>query len=127
MFYPLAAIALGSILGGWGRWFLGLKLNAIYPNIPLGTLTVNLVGGFIIGFAIAFFAQSNLSPNYKLFVVTGFCGGLTTFSTFSVEMVTLLQSGKWTMAITAIALHVCGSLLCTVLGMICYQALSQHG
>ncbi|MFW1646345.1 fluoride efflux transporter CrcB, partial [Acinetobacter guillouiae] len=90
----LLSIALGSVLGAWLRWFLGLKLNPIYPQIPLGTVTVNLVGGFIIGFAIAYFAQSDLSPNYKLFVITGFCGALTTFSTFSIEIVTLLQSGK---------------------------------
>lgn len=79
MYYSLLSIALGSVLGAWLRWFLGLKLNPIYPQIPLGTVTVNLVGGFIIGFAIAYFAQSDLSPNYKLFVITGFCGALTTF------------------------------------------------
>ena len=69
MYYSLLSIALGSVLGAWLRWFLGLKLNPIYPQIPLGTVTVNLVGGFIIGFAIAYFAQSDLSPNYKLFVI----------------------------------------------------------
>ncbi len=66
MYYSLLSIALGSVLGAWLRWFLGLKLNPIYPQIPLGTVTVNLVGGFIIGFAVAYFAQSDLSPNYKL-------------------------------------------------------------
>jgi hypothetical protein len=67
-FYVLSllSIALGSVLGAWLRWFLGLKLNPIYPQIPLGTVTVNLVGGFIIGFAMAYFAHSDLSPNYKL-------------------------------------------------------------
>ena len=83
MYYPLISIALGSILGAWLRWLIGLKLNPIFPAIPLGTVTVNFIGGFIIGFAISYFSQSALSPNYKLFVITGFCGALTTFSTFS--------------------------------------------
>lgn len=126
MFYPLFAIAIGSILGGWARWFVGLKLNAIYPDIPLGTVVVNLVGGFIIGFAIAFFSQSALSPNYKLFLVTGFCGGLTTFSTFSVEIVTLLQNGRFSVACLAIAIHLLGSLLCTMLGIASYHWLTAH-
>jgi CrcB protein len=102
MYYPLLSIALGSVLGAWLRWFLGLKLNPIFPNIPFGTVTVNFVGGFIIGFAISYFSQSSLSPNYKLFVITGFCGALTTFSTFSAEIITLLQSGKLGYACAAI-------------------------
>ncbi|MBP6191203.1 MAG: fluoride efflux transporter CrcB [Acinetobacter sp.] len=121
MYYPLISIALGSVLGAWLRWFFGLKLNPIFPNIPLGTVVVNLVGGFIIGFAIAYFAQSSLSPNYKLFVITGFCGALTTFSTFSAEIILLLQQGKWDYAVLSIVLHVLGSLLCTILGMGLYQ------
>lgn len=74
MYYPLISIALGSVLGAWLRWFLGLKLNPIFSrDIPLGTVTVNFVGGFIIGFfAISYFSQSALSPNYKLFLITGF-------------------------------------------------------
>ena len=120
MYYSLLSIALGSVLGAWLRWFLGLKLNSIYPQIPLGTVTVNLVGGFIIGFAIAFFAQSDLSPNYKLFVITGFCGALTTFSTFSIEIVTLLQSGKLGMAMLGISIHLIGSLIFTCLGLATY-------
>ena len=98
MYYPLLSIALGSVLGAWLRWFLGLKLNPIFPNIPLGTVTVNFVGGFIIGFAISYFSQSSLSPNYKLFVITGFCGALTTFSTFSMDTVLMLQQGAFVKA-----------------------------
>ncbi|UUM27822.1 fluoride efflux transporter CrcB [Acinetobacter colistiniresistens] len=124
MYYPLLSIALGSVLGAWLRWFLGLKLNPIFPNIPLGTVTVNFVGGFIIGFAISYFSQSSLSPNYKLFVITGFCGALTTFSTFSAEIITLLQSGKLGYACAAILIHVIGSLLFTILGMSLHQWLS---
>ncbi|GAB3049585.1 fluoride efflux transporter CrcB [Acinetobacter apis] len=126
MFYPLLAIALGSVLGGWLRWFIGLRLNTIYPAIPLGTVCVNLVGGFIIGFAIAFFAQSQMSANYKLFLITGFCGGLTTFSTFSAEIVALLQQGRFGMAMAAISIHVIGALAFTFLGMLTYQWISQN-
>lgn len=124
MYYSLISIALGSVLGAWLRWFLSLKLNPIYPNIPLGTVTVNFVGGFIIGFAISYFSQSSLSANYKFFIITGFCGALTTFSTFSAEIIVLLQSGKLGYAVTAILIHVFGSLLFTVLGMSLHQWLS---
>ena len=125
MYYALFAIALGSVLGGWSRWFIGLKLNSIYPHIPLGPVAVNWIGGFIIGFAIAYFAQSNLSPNYKLFAITGFCGGLTTFSTFSIEIVSLLQQGRFSTAMLAISLHVIGALLCTFAGMCLYEYVSN--
>ncbi|SDB81096.1 fluoride efflux transporter CrcB [Acinetobacter boissieri] len=121
MGYSLFAIACGSVLGGWLRWLIGLKLNQIYPAIPLGTVCVNLVGGFIIGFLIAFFAQSQLSGQYKLFLITGFCGGLTTFSTFSAEVVALLQQGRFSTACLAISIHVIGALLCTFAGMATYQ------
>lgn len=122
--YSLFAIACGSVLGGWLRWLIGLKLNQVYPAIPLGTVVVNWVGGFLIGFLIAFFAQSSLSGQYKLFLITGFCGGLTTFSTFSVEVVTLLQDGRFSLAIITIAIHVVGALLCTIAGMAAYHYMS---
>ncbi|MBF7682291.1 fluoride efflux transporter CrcB [Acinetobacter sp. B5B] len=121
MGYSLFAIACGSVLGGWLRWFIGLKLNTLYASIPLGTVCVNLVGGFIIGFLVAFFAQSTLSEQYKLFLITGFCGGLTTFSTFSVEVVAMLQQGRVTTALLTIAIHVVGALLCTLAGMASYH------
>lgn len=84
------------------------------------------MGGFIIGFAIALFANMQLSSNYKLFVITGFCGALTTFSTFSAEVIDLLQQQKYGFAIALITIHLMGSLLCTVLGLLSYQWLSQH-
>ena len=84
-------------------------------------MLVNLIGAFIIGFSVAFFANSTLSPSYKLFVITGFCGTLTTFSTFSMEVVSLLQSGKFDYAILTIAIHVLGSLLLTGAGIYTYQ------
>ena len=124
MYYPLISIALGSILGAWLRWLIGLKLNPIFPAIPLGTVTVNFIGGFITGFAISYFSQSALSPNYKLFVITGFCGALTTFSTFSAEIIALLQQGKLSYAVAAIVIHVIGSLVFTLIGMSLHQWLS---
>ena len=121
MYTSLFSIALGAVLGAWLRWALALKFNHIFQNIPLGTMLVNLIGAFIIGFSVAFFANSTLSPSYKLFVITGFCGTLTTFSTFSMEVVSLLQSGKFDYAILTIAIHVLGSLLLTGAGIHTYQ------
>ena len=126
MYFPLLSIACGAVLGAWLRWFLGLKFNATFQNLPLGTILVNLVGGLIIGFAIALFANTQLSPNYKLFVITGFCGALTTFSTFSAEVIDLLQQQKYGFAMVLISIHVVGSLLCTVLGLLSYQWLNQQ-
>lgn len=118
MWKPILAIAIGSALGALLRWFLGLKLNSLLPSIPPGTLTANLVGGYIIGAAVAYFAAApGLAPEWRLLIITGFCGGLTTFSTFSVEVVTLLQEGRLAWAVGAIAVHVTGSLLMTLLGL----------
>ncbi|WP_160288150.1 fluoride efflux transporter CrcB [Pseudomonas knackmussii] len=118
MWKPILAIAIGSALGALLRWFLGLKLNSLLPSIPPGTLTANLVGGYIIGAAVAYFAAvPGLAPEWRLLIITGFCGGLTTFSTFSVEVVTLLQEGRLVWAMGAIAVHITGSLLMTLLGL----------
>lgn len=111
MLKSILSIAAGATLGALLRWTLGLKLNAIYPAIPPGTLAANLIGGYIIGAAIAFFATlPNLPPEWRLFVITGFCGGLTTFSTFSAEVTTLLQQGRTTLALAHVAIHATGSL-----------------
>ena len=92
--------------------------------IPLGTLLSNLVGGYLIGIAIAFFGNNpNLSPEWKLFVITGFLGGLTTFSSFSAEVVSLMQRGEVTWALGTALLHLIGSLALTFLGILTYQAL----
>jgi protein CrcB len=86
MLKSLLVIAVGASLGAWLRWLLGMKLNALFPTIPPGTVVANMVGGYIIGLAIAFLAASpSLSPEWRLLIITGFCGGLTTFSTFSAE------------------------------------------
>ena len=118
MWKTVFAISLGASLGAMFRWWLGLKLNSLYPSIPPGTLAANLIGGYIIGLGIAFFATySALAPEWRLFLVTGFCGGLTTFSTFSAEIVSLLQSGRIAWALGAISIHLAGSIVMTFAGM----------
>jgi CrcB protein len=115
---PVLAISFGAASGALLRWQLGARLNGFFPIVPPGTLAANLLGGYIIGLAIAFLAQApTLAPEWRLFIITGFCGGLTTFSTFSAEIVTLLQEGRLTWAMAAIAIHVTGSLLMTLAGL----------
>ncbi len=126
MAYTLLAIFSGAGFGAVLRWFLGTKLNALTPSIPLGTLSANLLGGYLIGFAIAFFAtHSALSPEWRLFIITGFLGGLTTFSTFSAEIVTLLQQGRFSVGLMAIFLHLVGSIVMTFLGIATYTLLNK--
>jgi len=127
MFYnQAAAISVGAALGALLRWQLGLRLNSLFPAIPAGTLTANLVGGYLIGLAIGYFAQAPaIAPEWRLLIITGFCGGLTTFSTFSAEVVTLLQSGRLALAAGAIALHVSGSLLMTLAGLVSWHWLKS--
>ena len=96
----ILAISAGASLGALLRWQLGLRLNALWPALPLGTLAANLVGGYCIGLALAWLAQHpELSPQWRLFLVTGLLGGLTTFSTFSAEVVAQLQSGRYLLAL----------------------------
>jgi len=122
MWKPILAISLGAALGALLRWQLGLKLNSLFPSLPPGTLTANLIGGYIIGFAVAYFAQApDIAPEWRLLIVTGFCGGLTTFSTFSAEVLTLLQTGRLAWAMGSIATHVAGSLAMTLAGLASWQ------
>lgn len=124
MWKPVVAISLGAALGAVLRWQLGANLNRIFPTLPPGTLAANLIGGYIIGLAIAYFAHApDMDPAWRLFIITGFCGGLTTFSTFSAEVVTLLQEGRLTWAMGAIATHVTGSLAMTLAGLATWQLL----
>ena len=118
MWRSIVAVSLGSSLGALLRWWLGARLNAHFPPIPPGTLAANLIGGYVVGVAVAFFATySAVAPEWRLLVITGFCGGLTTFSTFSAELVTLLQQGRATWALAAAAAHLVGSLLMTLAGI----------
>jgi fluoride exporter len=111
------AVGVGAAGGAWLRWVLGILLNSYFPSIPPGTIAANLIGGYVIGAAIAFFAQaSGIAPEWRLFIITGFCGGLTTFSTFSAEIAALFQQGRLSLFSGAIAVHVGGSLLMTLVG-----------
>jgi len=106
------------MLGCLMRWGLAMFLNRYFPTVPPGTLAANLVGCYIIGLALAFFtAYPAVAPEWRLLVTTGFCGGLTTFSTFSAEIVILMQSGRLAWATAAIAAHLVGSLLMTIAGV----------
>jgi len=117
MYTTLLPVMLGGAIGCAARWLVSLRMNALWPNLPLGTLIVNLVGGLIIGAAMACFTRyPNLDPGLRLFVMTGLCGGLTTFSTFSLEVMTLLQSGRLAWAATTVTVHVAGSLVMTFAG-----------
>ena len=122
MWKPIIAISLGAAIGALLRWQLGIRLNSAFPGMPPGTLSANLLGGYIIGLAIAYFAQApEISPEWRLFLVTGFCGGLTTFSTFSAEVVTLLQEGRLMWAMGTVSTHLAGSLACTFAGLATWQ------
>ncbi len=118
MWKSILAIALGAALGALLRWQLGDKLNSIFPTVPPGTLVANLIGAYVVGLSIAFFATfSVISPEWRLLVITGFCGGLTTFSTFSAEITLLLQEGRISWALGAVTVHVLGSVVMTFAGI----------
>ena len=118
MWRAIAAVSVGSSLGALLRWWLGARLNAHFPPIPPGTLAANLIGGYVVGLAVAFFATyPAVAPEWRLLVITGFCGGLTTFSTFSAEVVTLMQQGQARWALGAAAAHLLGSVIMTFAGI----------
>ncbi|MFP3977027.1 MULTISPECIES: fluoride efflux transporter CrcB [Marinobacter] len=118
MWLSFLAVSVGAVVGANLRWLLGLWLNTSYHAIPYGTLAANLGGGWLVGLLIGYFSHaSTLAPEWRLFAITGLCGALTTFSTFSLEMVSAIQDGKWAMAITGILAHVIGSILMTALGI----------
>src|SRR4030088_959842 len=92
----VAAVGIGAALGAWLRWGLGAAMNALVPALPMGTLAANLIGGYLVGVAVAIFEQyGGLASELRLFVITGFLGGLTTYSTFSAESVSLLTTGRY--------------------------------
>lgn len=110
------AVFIGGGTGSVLRWFLGMKLNPLDHAIPIGTLTANLAGAFIIGMGLAWFNRmTHIDPLWKLLITTGFCGGLTTFSTFSAEVVFLLQDGRAGWALLNVAVNLLGSFAMTAL------------
>ena len=125
----MSGLAFLAVFGGAGigallRWWLGSWLNPLFPTIPLGTVAANLIGGLLVGVASAFFGlHGSLAPEWRLLVITGFMGGLTTFSTFSAEVVALLQRQEYGWALSAASLHLFGSLLLTATGIVAANAI----
>lgn len=119
-------IGAGAALGAWLRWGLGLWLNGVVTALPLGTLAANLLGGYLVGAAVmVFHLNSSLPPELRLFLITGFLGGLTTFSSFSAEVVALIRVEAYLWAAAAASLHLFGSLLMTGLGIYTVQQLAK--
>lgn len=126
MLNSILVISLGASVGAVARWLLGLGLNGVFATIPAGTLAANLIGGYLIGVALAVFTDHpGLPPEWRLLIITGFLGGLTTFSTFSAEVTTLIQQGRMAWAMAAISVHVFGSLSMTMLGLATIAALKR--
>lgn len=121
IFFSVFVICAGACAGALARWQLALWLNPAAGAggvLPLGTLAANLVGGYLVGVCVAVFqALPQLDPAWRLALVTGFLGALTTFSSFSAEVVTMLSQQRYTLALSTAALHLCGSLLLTIAGM----------
>jgi CrcB protein len=118
-FYSWTAVGAGAAMGAWLRWRLGILLNSVFPTIPFGTLTSNLLAGFLIGISVEVFAQStDLPPEARLLVITGLLGGLSTFSTFSAEIVELLEAKEYWWGLAAVSAHLFGSLALTVSGIV---------
>ncbi|WP_296949926.1 fluoride efflux transporter CrcB [uncultured Massilia sp.] len=124
---PLAwiAVGLGAALGAWLRWALSVFLGHLHAHVQLGTLAANLVGGYLIGVALGFFGDhASLAPAWRLFIITGFLGGLTTFSSFSGEAMVLLQRGDYGWALAHAALHLLGSIGFCIAGFATWRAIA---
>ena len=119
------AVGVGAALGAWLRWMLNIGLNTVLPNLALGTLASNLIGGYLIGVAIEyFFHQGTVPLELRLFVITGFLGGLTTFSSFSAEAAELMMRAQYGWAALMISSHLIGSIAMTFLGIFTVRALA---
>lgn len=115
-------VGVGAAVGAWSRWLLGIWLNVLFPLVPLGTLASNLVGGYLMGLVMGLITMgANITPEIRLLVMTGFLGGLTTFSTFSGESVTLFTRGEYGWASLHILGHLLGALVMTALGLFTVQ------
>ena len=122
--YGFIAVGVGGALGCWLRWLLGIALNPLLPSMLMGTLASNLVGGFLIGLAVEYFIQNDSLPlELRLFVIVGFLGGLTTFSSFSAEAVGLIANRELGWAFVLVTAHLIGSLAMTWLGILSMRAL----
>jgi fluoride exporter len=122
--YAIAAVGIGAALGAWSRWTLGILLNPVFPSLPLGTLAANVVGGYLVGVAVEYLGRhAGLPAEIQLFVITGFLGGLTTFSTYSAEAVALLSRGQPGLFLLHLGGHLGGSLAMTMLGIYTVRAL----
>jgi CrcB protein len=120
------AVGVGAALGAWLRWGLTIFLGQLHSHIQIGTLAANLVGGYLIGLGLGFFgAYPGLSPEWRLFVITGFLGGLTTFSSFSGEAMVLLQRGHYGWALAHAGVHLLGSIGCCIAGFATWRAIVQ--
>jgi CrcB protein len=123
--YAILAVGVGAALGAWLRWTLSTWFNPVAPALPLGTLAANIVGGYLVGVAVAYFAaNTSLAPEWRLLCITGFLGGLTTFSTFSAESVQLLMAAQYGAALMHTTAHLFGSLAATFLGFLSYRMLA---
>jgi len=121
--WAFLAVGFGAVLGAWARWGLATWLNPGHSGLPLGTLMANIGGGYLIGIAVAFFADhGSLAPEWRLACITGFLGAMTTFSTFSAEAVELLMAGRYGAAALHSGAHLAGSILATILGFASYRA-----
>lgn len=124
MLTSIVVISIGAALGALLRWYFAVRFNQMFPQVPPGTLAANLLGGYLIGIAMAVFLTfPTLSPQWRLLTVTGFLGGLTTFSTFSAEVSTALLEGQGVWALWTIASHVIGSIVMTLLGVFTVRGL----
>jgi CrcB protein len=122
----IAAVGGGAAVGAWMRWGLSVALNPLLPMLPLGTLAANLIGGLLMGFAMAVASRyALLAPEIQLLVTTGFLGGLTTFSSFSAEVASLVVRREWLWSATVILVHVVGSVGLTLLGLLIARSLFQ--
>jgi fluoride exporter len=126
--WSVVAVGGGAAIGAWIRWVLGMLLNPVFPTLPLGTLAANVVGGFLMGVSMSLLAHFEaMPPEIRLLMTTGFLGGMTTFSTFSAETVTLISRGQHEWAAALVLSHVAGSVAATFIGIVVADALLPGG